>query len=229
MTGSSSTCWTAIRSAAAGDDRERSRFAQRYQPVIRAYLAARWRNPGWRSDLEDTAQEVLFECLKEGGALEVAAPGRPGGFRAFLHGICRNVAARHEAGRRQRREIALAADDQIPDALVDDSDLTRVFDQAWARMLVSEAAGLQARRARRQGGDALRRLEVLELRFDEGLAIRDIARRQERDAAQVHYDYSRARKDFHLALREVVAFHLPGAETGIDKECERLLELLEAG
>ena len=160
--------------------------------------------------------------------MEVAAPGRPGGFRAFLHGVCRNVAGRHEEGRRRRREIALEADDQIPDALVDDSDLTRAFDRAWARMLVSEAAGLQSRRARRVGGDALRRLEVLELRFEEGLAIRDIARRQEREAAEVHYDYAQARKDFHLALREVVAFHLPGVETGIDKECERLLELLEA-
>ena len=38
-----STCWTVIQGAAAGSAADRQDFARRYTPVIRAYLAARWR------------------------------------------------------------------------------------------------------------------------------------------------------------------------------------------
>ena len=36
------TCWTVIRGAAAGRAEDCAEFAQRYEGVIRAYLAARW-------------------------------------------------------------------------------------------------------------------------------------------------------------------------------------------
>jgi hypothetical protein len=42
MSTQESTCWTVIAAAAAGCTAQRAVFAQRYQPVIRAYLTARW-------------------------------------------------------------------------------------------------------------------------------------------------------------------------------------------
>src|SRR5262249_19049067 len=40
MPGPESTCWTVIHAAAAGAAADREQFAQRYGPVVRAYLAA---------------------------------------------------------------------------------------------------------------------------------------------------------------------------------------------
>ena len=95
------TCWTLIAGAAAGDRGEQDLFVRHYAPVVRAYLGARWRDHRLRSELDDAAQEVFLECLREGGALSRATPGRPGGFHAFLLGVVRHVALRayHEAAR----------------------------------------------------------------------------------------------------------------------------------
>ena len=38
------TCWTVIKGAASGDQRDQSTFSRKYLPVVRAYLAARWRD-----------------------------------------------------------------------------------------------------------------------------------------------------------------------------------------
>jgi RNA polymerase sigma-70 factor (ECF subfamily) len=53
MSGPQSTCWTLIRAAAGGSAREREEFARRYVPVLRAYLAARWRGSPLLQDLDD--------------------------------------------------------------------------------------------------------------------------------------------------------------------------------
>jgi RNA polymerase sigma-70 factor (ECF subfamily) len=96
MPTSESTCWTVIRAAAAGSPADREELARRYLGVVRAYLAARWRGSGLRSDLDDAVQEVFVECFRSGGALEAAGAGRVPSFRAFLYGVIRNVARRFE-------------------------------------------------------------------------------------------------------------------------------------
>ena len=51
------------------------------------------------AELEDVVQEVFVTCFKEDGPLSRADPERPGGFRAYLYGVVRNVATCHlEAG-----------------------------------------------------------------------------------------------------------------------------------
>jgi len=55
-----STCWTVIEAAAAGSRAEREEFVRRYGPVVRAYLAARWRNNPLARELDDAAREVLL-------------------------------------------------------------------------------------------------------------------------------------------------------------------------
>src|SRR5579884_1864571 len=99
-----STCWTSLKDAAAGGREARERFAERYAPMVRAYLAARWRGSALAQEVDDAAQDVFVECLRGGGALEHARDGRPGGFRAFLYGVARNVALRFERTRARRRE-----------------------------------------------------------------------------------------------------------------------------
>src|SRR5215213_7335839 len=138
MPASESTCWTVIRGAAAGSPADREELARRYLGVIRAYLGARWRVSGLRTDLDDAVQEVFVECFRSGGALEAAVSGRVPNFRAFLYGVVRNVARRFE-GRPARAAGPLA---EVP---ADEESLSRTFERSWARALMAEAAGLQRR------------------------------------------------------------------------------------
>jgi RNA polymerase sigma factor (sigma-70 family) len=218
MTSPDATCWTMIRAAAVGDPAARERFARVYLPVVKAYLAARWR--GAPRDRDDAVQDVFVECFRAGGLLEKADPDRDGGFRAFLLGAVRNVARRHEARKR------LAA--QLPaDLPADDTAPAEAFDRAWARSLLKEAARVQEEQARSVGLAAERRVQLLRLRFHDGLPIRAIADRWGEEAARLHHEYAVARDEFRAALRAVVAFHHPGAPPGdIDQLAAELLALL---
>jgi RNA polymerase sigma-70 factor (ECF subfamily) len=221
MSGPQSTCWTLIRAAAGGSPHGREEFARRYAPVLRAYLAARWRGSPLLQDLDDAVQDVFVECLRPGGALERLDPSGAGGFRPFLYGIARNVALRRES----RRPVADGASalDAVPD---DHTSLSHVFDRAWAKTILREAARVQEERARAAGEAALRRVELLRLRFHEGLPIRDIARRWGADPAALHHEYAKAREEFRAALLDVVAFHHAGPPGAIEEECRNLLALL---
>jgi RNA polymerase sigma-70 factor (ECF subfamily) len=170
-----STCWTVIQAAAAGSPGDRQGFARRYGPVVRAYLAARWCASPCRRELDDAVQDVFVECFKQGGVLARADRDRPGGFWPFLYGVVRHVALRMETARvRERPPPSDAALDQIADS---DASLSRVFDRAWAKGLLRQAAERQAVCARQAGEAALTRVELLRLRFHEGLPIHEIARR----------------------------------------------------
>jgi RNA polymerase sigma-70 factor (ECF subfamily) len=105
--------------------------------------------------------------------------------------VTRKVAARYEERRLKRREVGLDEAAAEVAGIVSDEDLAAIFDRAWARAMVREAAVQQARHARSQGSEARQRVELLRPRFREGLPVREIARR-------------------------------------LDRECERLLELLKS-
>jgi RNA polymerase sigma-70 factor (ECF subfamily) len=218
-----STCWTIIAAAAAGCAAERAAFAQRYQPVIRAYLTARWRNSPYLQDLDDAVQDVFVACFQRDGLLTCAQSDRPGGFRAFPYGVVRNVARRREARRSRDRQADDVDLDQVPG---DEESQARMFDRAWARALLREAAQHQEEHARRAGAAALRRVELLRLRFHEGLPIRAIAASWQVEAATLHHEYAKARQEFKVALAEVVAFHYPGSPEEVERECANLLSLL---
>jgi RNA polymerase sigma factor (sigma-70 family) len=222
-----STCWTLLRNAAAGAAEPRAEFVSRYAQVLRFYLAARWRNSTLLQDLDDALQDIFIECIREGGLLERARPDGPGGFRAFLYGAARNVALKFEAkwSRRMSREGARDVDlDDVPGR---EETLSRVFDRAWAKSIMREAAERQSTLAAQRGQDAVRRVELLTLRFHEAMPIREIARLWGVDAASLHHEYAQARKEFRSALCEVVAFHHPGLPGDVDRECEHLLSLFE--
>jgi RNA polymerase sigma-70 factor (ECF subfamily) len=218
MSAPESTCWTLIRGAADGVAADRDAFARRYAPVVRAYLAARWRRSPLTADLDDAVQDVFLACFRAGGALDRADPGH-GGFRPFLYGVARNVALRYEAGRARRRELQPAS---ALDVAAGDEELSRVFDRAWARQIMRETAERQAERAAAKGAEAQRRVELLRLRFQEGLPIRAVARRWQVDSARLHHEYATARQEFRAALLEVVAFHHPGPADAIEREAADL-------
>jgi RNA polymerase sigma-70 factor (ECF subfamily) len=219
MPPSESTCWTVIRAAAAGSLADREQVARRYLSVVRAYLAARWRGSALLGELGDAVQETFVECFRRGGALEAAGAGRVPSFRAFLYGVVRNVARRFET--RPAR----------PGPLPDETDTNEesqscLFDRAWAQAIMAEAARLQRERAAERGPEAIQRVELLRLRFEEDLPIRTIAERWGVDPAAVHHAYALARKEFKAALLEVVAFHQPGSPVEVEQEAASLLKVL---
>lgn len=214
------TCWTLIRAAASGNPAARDQFFRVYLPVVRAYLGVRWRGLPLPPDVDDAAQDLFVECFRAGGLLDKVDADRPGGFRAFLLGAARNVARRHESRRQP--------DHPLPDELVaDDSEPAEAFDKAWARALLREAAVAQQKHAEQVGPPAVRRVQLLRLRFHDGLPIREIATRWGEDAAKLHHEYATARDEFRSALREVIAFHHPGAAAGeLDRLAAELLALV---
>ncbi len=226
MSPSDNTCWTVIRAAADGAEQARTEFARKYEPIIRAYLGARWRGQTLLGEIDDAVQEVFLDCFKEGGVLSRADPSRNGGFRAFLYGVIQKTALEFE--RKLARRKAVPADDSLSmDRFpADEEGLSTVFDRAWATALLREAAEQQAELARKNGKDAERRVEILELRFGEGLPIRDIAVLLHEDPAHLHREYAKARDEFRSALREIVSFHHADSGQSLDQECSRLLDLL---
>ena len=222
MSISQSTCWTVIHAAAAGSPEDREQFARRYEPLIRSYLAARWRGSPCLADLKDAVQEVFVDCFKQDGVLHRADPGRGGGFRPFLYGVVRIVALRFESRRRGQREHQFPNEMDLEEVAGSEDDLADVFDRAWAKNLFREAAQLQQQRALKIGGKSWQRVELLRLRFQQGMPIREIARDWQVEAAEVHHEYAKARQEFKEALLEVMAFHHQGTPAEIEEECTRL-------
>jgi RNA polymerase sigma factor (sigma-70 family) len=226
MPSQDSTCWTLLGDAAAGGEGPRAEFVKRYEPVVRAYLAARWQGSGLLQELDDTAQEVFIECLRGGGVLESARADWPGGFRAFLYGAARNVALRVES--RRARQVQVGRQQADLEAIPSGEDsLSRIFDRAWAKAVVREAAERHKVLAAERGEAAVRRVELLRLRFHDGMPIREIARLWGTDTAVLHHEYARARQEFLSALRDVIASHHHGSPEAVDDECAQLLSLLE--
>ena len=217
------TCWTMVRDAVGGDEAARGSFASAYFGVVRAYLAARWRGGRLVDRLDDAVQDVFLECFRDSGALERLDESRNASFRTFLYGVVRNVARRHEE-RLGGREINPPSgfDTDAPE-----ESLSRVFDRAWAQSILDRAGERQRAWALKDGDTGQRRIDLLHLRFAEGLPVREIARRWDDDATRLHEELRKARKEFKQALREEVRFHLPGPGDAVDRECLRLLELLE--
>lgn len=108
----------------------------------------------------------------------------------------------------------------------DEAALSVLFDRAWARRVMKDAAVRQSERAAEGGEAAIRRVELLRLRFQEGLPIRAIAERWQEDAARLHHEYAKARAEFKQALLEVISFDHPQSADAAEAECSQLLALL---
>jgi RNA polymerase sigma factor (sigma-70 family) len=220
------TCWTLIRDAAGGDAAARETFGRIYLPPVRAYLTARWRNTRFAADVDDAVQEVFLDFLKPAGALQRVDPAREGGFRAFLYGVTR-IAAKRVEGRHSRPGVGPRGSEEDLEAVAaDETGPSGAFDRAWAEEILRAAGRRQEEQAHKGGPEAEQRVELLRLRFHEGLPIRAIAERWGADAASVHHEYARARAEFEAALMSVVGEHHSGPPAEVRRECARLLSLL---
>ena len=215
--------WSVIARAAAGDRGARSVFGHRYLPVVRGFLEARWRGTPLAGELDDAVQEVFVECLRNDGVLSRADPER-GEVRGLLFGVTRKVAARFEE--RVRRQAENGAISVLDDIQAREPSLSRVFDRDWARTMMRLAGELMRTRAESGSPGALLRVEILRLRFAEGLPIRDIAAQWRVDPDAIHRAYGKAREEFRVCLRRIVAEHSVRSEADLDAEIERVLQIL---
>lgn len=223
------TCWTLLRDAAGGNGDARAEFSELYLPAVRSTLEARWRGRPEQNEVDDAVQEVMLECLRADGVVDRALERAENGFRAFLYGAIRNVALRTEKRRAAARDQPRSATFHADGHESPETSLSDLFDRQWAHALMREAGKRFRQRADENGGEARRRVELLELRFTEGLPIRDIAKRWDEDPARVHHAYARARDEFRQALREALEHHLPRGAGDLDGELERVLAHLAHG
>jgi RNA polymerase sigma factor (sigma-70 family) len=220
------TSWELIQGASIGEEEATAEFAQLYSPLIRSYLFARWRSSGLVREVDDATQEVFLRCFKEGGVLGRAEQGAPGGFRAFLYGVVRNVALKVEGRAIRPTRVPAPSTLELEEIAESEASLAKTFDRAWARSIMKKAVSLQAQHARATGDEALRRVEILRLRFQEGMPIRDIARQWEADADRLHREYARARKEFEAALMDVLAGESSANRKELEQQMADLLLLL---
>ncbi len=219
MTTLESTCWSVIRAAATGGVAERDLFAVRYLGTAKTYLAARWRGGCLCTHLDDAVQEVMVECFRQGGVLDLAAQDRFSSFRALFYGVTRNVARRFESRSHHLYVPFLDMQDG-------EEGLSKLFERTWARAVMREAADRQKQLALKRGEDALQRIELLRLRFEENLPIRAIAERFGIPSDKLHHAYALARQEFRAALLEIVALHHPGTRAEVEQEAASLLRAL---
>ena len=175
--------------------------------------------------LDHAAQEVFVECFRQGGALERLEPDRPGAFAPSSTAWCGSWPS--APSRPGAREEQAPPDGYDPrQVAADDTRLSRPS-TAWPGALMAEAAVRHAADAERAGAAAVSRVELLRLRFHDGLPVREIARRRGCDPDAVHREYARARQEFRAALAAVVAFHHPGTPAEVERTCAELLALLK--
>ncbi len=219
------TCWTLIHLAAEGSQEHRNTFGQRYLPLVRAYFGHRWR--GWpiAREVNDAAQDVFVECFRDGGVLARAQP-EEGAFQAFLLGTAKNVARRYEERVVESREQSPDQTAFLQNQPSRETQYSTFFDRRWAESIMADARQLMERKAIEEGADARRRLEIMQLHFDDDLPMREIAARWGEEPRQIHDAFARARREFYRCLRDTVALHGGGDGKAIETECRKLLQML---
>ena len=195
-----STCWTLIDAAAGGYRQAREEFTRLYFPVVRECLQARWSSLPRKNDIDDAIQEVFVDCFRPGGALERADRTKGSGFRGFLFGVIRFVALRFEERRAREFDRRTRNEPELDGIQGDEERFSAVFDREWARCLVNEAEAKFSERAHKLGEKAMRRRELLRMRFEEELPIREIAKLWAMDPDYLHHQYAKARNEYPQLL-----------------------------
>ena len=193
--------------------------------AVRMYLKARWSNPLMQGYVDDATQEVFVECFRDNSPLKRIGKNTTSSFRAYLYGLVRNTARNFEKRLAAPRNQPGASLSRIEIAS-DDPSLSMVFDRAWARMIIKQAGEKHRENAKQKGESALRRVELLTMRFQHGIPIRHIADEWNVDAAILHREYAKARDEFRTAMRDVIRFNHSGTDAEIEDEIKLVIQLL---
>jgi hypothetical protein len=218
------TCWTFIQEAAAGKPEARDHFARLYTPVIHACLRGQWRAPLYLQELDSATQEALWECLKPEGALQRYDRSRCPSFRAFLRGVVGKVALRVEARIRAKNREQSVNESLLENQPRVESSVSGRVDRKWANDLLREAVQQQADQARHKGEAARKRVELLRLLFREGMSLAAVARQWQTEENEVRREYAHARREFKVALLEVLRRRHPSSAAAVQQAFEELLE-----
>jgi hypothetical protein len=194
------------------DDRARGNFARRYQPAVEAYFSTRWPAAPMAAQTERAVREVFDECFKHGEDLKDTVSDHDADFRRFLYKMAGLVSARAETKKSERFDG-------------DESTLADAFDRAWARVLMRQAATQHAQNVKDDPA-AVRRLELLRLRYYGGMQLDSIANIWHAERDDIEDQYQTARSEFETALMEVASYHMPRPKQEVADECERLLSIL---
>jgi RNA polymerase sigma factor (sigma-70 family) len=222
------THWSLIHLARSGDQEARSRFARQYLVVVRSFLAKRWAGTPAIAWLDDAVQEVFVDLFREDGALTRVDAGRGSRFRSYLFGVTQRVALRHEERHAKSQKRHASDPPPLEGMASDEESLSRVFDREWALQLLRQARARMQSEAEASGDEAAKtRVEILRLRFSEGLPVREIAKRIGEENARVHKQYAKAREEFKACLREEIDIDPYAGPDQVEEECRRLLELLQ--
>ena len=206
-----STCWTKLKEAVV-DDKKRQAFTILYEPVLRTYLEARWKQPSLTGNILPAIQAVFDESYRQGRALQQIDSEAQGELRVFLYKITRAVATKLESEASVTEKI-------------DEDQMALVFDRAWAVCMMRQAAKMQAERAR--GNEkAERRLQLLRVHHYGGVAMVTIAKLWKTDVNELNTEYEVAQQEFEKALEEVLVFHNPRTWAETEEESARVLALL---
>jgi DNA-directed RNA polymerase specialized sigma24 family protein len=150
MDGAEHTSWTMIDAAAKGRADERESIARIYAPLVRRYLAARWRLSPEHEQVSEGVQDAMLQLFKPGGALQNARESSEGGFRAYLYGLVRNVALMIERSARRRSDRRDQSGLDLDQIEQDEATLSQAFDRSWARMIAQRARLRMADNVRRE-------------------------------------------------------------------------------
>ncbi len=206
-----STCWTKLKEAVV-DDKKRQAFTILYEPVLRTYLEARWKQPSLTGNILPAIQAIFDESYRQGRALEQIDSEAQGELRVFLYKIARAIA------------IKMESDASVTER-IDEDQMAQVFDRTWAVCMMRQAAKMQAERAR--GNEkAERRLQLLRVHFYGDVPMETIANLWKTDVNELDTEYEVAGKEFESALEEVLVFHNPRTWAETEEESARVLALL---
>jgi DNA-directed RNA polymerase specialized sigma24 family protein len=212
-----------IADARCGNREARERFAKLYEPLVKGYLAKRWRLPISHGRVLDASQEVFYQCYKADGILSNSRATYRQRFHTYLRGAVRRVAANMDRQRIVNRDRIKGLPQNLDDAEQQtEASLSRVFDIAWTRIVISEA-GLIAQEQADGNSSRTLGLRALRLRHADGYGCREIASHLGVDQEGVYEILRVAKKDFRIAMLTVMSTYYPNmTETELQSECSKL-------
>lgn len=204
----------------------RELLCDRCRPLVQHWLRRRWRNTALRTQIDDATQDVFVACLQPGGPFDPRStpPERhelPGILRRVVEDTADILERRYADERRHCRCLEVALARPLPDG----ADAPIQLDRRWLRGCLEQAVRSLAPRhplatIEHSAG------EFLSLHLEQGLPVREIARRWRLRSDQVHELRRRAMRRLRAALLRMLGSSPDLQVRDLDEARRELLALL---